>query len=306
MKLSGPRVWWPLLMLVTAVALVMTALVFYSVPNTPEVISVLTTKYLIVSTALLTLMLLVVSLAYSDLRRRKTKIATRSEEKFSRVLQHLDTIFYDQTRVNAFLLKYQHESDKLEACAREASTFLKFLVDETRTIFDDLTSRQCAVSIKLLVPTDSGKPNIQTYLRDRRSQSTRSEMYGPNGVYQYDAHSPFVDIISTANPGDYFISNDLRKAAEMGRYVNGNKHWRKLYNATLIVPIKEPRTVSSENILGFLCIDSIDASFDEMLCLYVARIVANTVFYIVYSLSVLEKRRAAQIQEPTKKRIGDG
>jgi hypothetical protein len=167
-------------------------------------------------------------------------------------------------------------------------------------MFEDYTQRECAVSIKLLVPSKANKdePEIKTYLRDAKSHLMRKNLYDPDGRYPYQEHSPFVDIISGSSGRDYYLCNDLRKAANEGSYRNGNKRWRKLYNATVIVPIEEPGTVSRENLLGFLCVDSINAKFDEEVSLYLARIIANTVFYVVHSLSVFENR-----QVPEKKAV---
>lgn len=161
------------------------------------------------------------------------------------------------------LLRNQSDATHKDGCLQRISSCLSLIIDETRFLFDDYTGRPCAVSIKLLVPGDNPTPKVHTYRRDQKSQLIRRSLYSEPKDYAYDEHSPFKELIfqSTA---EYYINNDLRRAAANGTYYNGNRHWTKLYNATLIVPIREPSVVTRENLLGFLCIDSISASFDEV------------------------------------------
>lgn len=265
--------------------------------------------YLAAANAFLIFAGVTVSAAYADSRRFKRKMAAGVDERMAQLLIRLHEIFYACTRVSAYILRNEDEKGKLDDCVRESSEFLKTLVNETRVMFEESTRNECAVSIKLLVAGKGGNPEIHTYLRDSKSQRVRKDLYSKDGEglyfvdknlfegegrYPYEEHSPFVDIVSGSAGQDYFLSNDLKKAASKGLYKNGNKHWRKLYNATLIVPIRESGIVPAENLLGFLCIDSFNAKFDEAVSLGLARIVANIVFYLVYSLSVFESRRAVE------------
>jgi hypothetical protein len=246
--------------------------------------------YLVLGNAFLVFALLTVSIVYADSRREKIKADTRAEERTSGILRHLDSIFHTRTGLSAYLLHHQINEEELATCVIKSSEYLQFVADETRSMFEDYTNHICGVSIKLLVPGAEGSPEIRTYLRDKKSDLARRGLYPPKGTYPYQNHSPFVDIVTGQTKDDFFISNDLRSLAKEGRYENGNPHWAKLYNSTVIVPIKEPSTISSENILGFLCVDSLGAKFDQAVSVYMARIVANTVFYVISNLSLLESR----------------
>ena len=158
-------------------------------------------------------------------------------------------------------------------------------------MFEDYTGHPCSVAIKLFVHSENNlkTPKIRTFLRDKKSELKRKDMYPEDGLYPFTDHSPFVSIITSGH--EHFLSNDLKADAARGIYRNGNKHWSKLYNAILVVPIREPEIVARENILGFLCIDSTSAKFDAGSALYMARIVANVIFYVISALSELERGR---------------
>lgn len=228
---------------------------------------------------------------YADSRRLRLRQVARLEEKMSGALQHLDNVFLARTGLSAYLIKNQTEPLEIESCVKRSSEYLRYLTDEARSLFEGYTGHPCAVSIKLLVPPTAGSiPAIKTYMRDQKSQLIRSDIYKPDGLYPYTAHSPFVDLVSGKVDAAY-VCNDLRAAEAAGQYRNGNPFWKKLYNSTLVVPIKEPSTFSGENVVGFLSVDSLTAKFDAPACIYIARIIANTVFYVIYALSALEARK---------------
>ena len=294
----GPLIWVLLVAVATGIAVSTLTSVLMKLPANTESVAPFALGYLLAANALLVSILLVVSIIYADSRRARQKMAARMEERTRQLLHHLHNIFSTRTGLSAYLLRSQYgKAGDLDGCIRESSDYLKLLTDETRVAFEDYTNNACAVSIKLLVPSKSGnldKPEISTYIRDSKSQFIRRNLYGKDGRYPYEDHSPFVDIILGKDGRDYYLCNDLRKAASEGTYRNGNKHWHKLYNATVIIAIREPGIASYENILGFLCVDSMDAKFDETVLLYLGRIIANTVFYVISSLSVLESQIASE------------
>lgn len=261
--------------------------------------------YLVFANAVLMMALTILLLVSADSRRLRIRRVARLEEKAANVIQHLDSIFQTRTGVSIQMLKQDGRPEELALTVQQSSDFLRFLIDETRAIFEDYTNNPCAASIKLLVPSEEKAPLVKTYIRDKKSEIHRSKLYPGDGQYPYFEHSPFVDIVSGRAEGDYFINNDLQAAARRGEYRNGNKYWQKLYNATLIVPIKDPGTLSADNLLGFLCVDSLTAKFDERVCVYTARIISNTIFYVIYSLSMLEARSPSEPNAYEKKRIAD-
>jgi len=286
-QMDRARVWTSFVAVAAGLASA-TAIITVAAREANEPIAPLVFGYLVVANTFLLLTVAILTLVYIDGRRNKQKTATRAEQRASAILNHLNTIVETRTGLSAFLLRNRFERTQLDACIQQSSTFLRFVVDETRAIFQEYTGHPCAVSIKLLVSSEKDTPDVVTYLRDTASYFVRKDLYKnlypADGRYPYDKHSPFVKIVSGQK--DYFLSNDLRSEPN---YENGNQHWPKLYNATLIVAIREPGVTASENILGFLCIDSLTAKFDEAVAVPIGRIMANTVFYVIHSLSVFER-----------------
>jgi hypothetical protein len=176
--------------------------------------------------------------------------------------------------------------------SKETSSFLDRVVEITVSMFDDYIQHPTAVSIKLLVPR-AGEPSIHVYKRDQRSAFVRRKLGSPEREYPLAAHSPFLSIVSGDSPNGVFVSNDLKGDPN---YRNGSSGWESLYNATLIVAIKEPDSPSSENILGFLCIDSLLGRFDGRACVDLARIVANSIFLSVIELSAYADARLESVR----------
>ncbi|SFK19301.1 hypothetical protein [Bradyrhizobium sp. Gha] len=247
--------------------------------------------YLVLSNAFLLVVFVFLSLVYVENRRQNAKAGARAEAIMLRVLQRLDSVFSARTGLSSFLIPYSRKEVGSEQVIQKSSEFLRFLVDETRTMFEDYTGHSCSVAIKLFVHPDNDlkTPKIRTFLRDKKSELKRVDMYPEDGLYPFTDHSPFVGILTSGH--ESFMSNDLQADASKGLYRNGNKHWPKLYNAILVVPIREPDLLARENILGFLCIDSMTAKFDTGSALYMARIVANVIFYVISALSELERGR---------------
>lgn len=247
--------------------------------------------YLVLSNAFLLLGVVFLSLVYVENRRQSAKVSARSEAVTLRVLQRLDSIFSARTGLSSLLIGYSRREVGSEQIIERSSEYLRFLIDETRTMFEDYTGHPCSVAIKLFVHPDNNlkTPKIRTFLRDKKSELKRRDLYPGDGLYPFSDHSPFVSILTSGD--GHFVSNDLRSDARRGLYRNGNEHWPELYNAILVVPIREPDILARENILGFLCIDSMTAKFDRDSALYMARIVANVVFYVISALSALERGR---------------
>jgi uncharacterized membrane protein YsdA (DUF1294 family) len=262
-------------------------------------------SYLVIENVILLLLVLIFAVLYLDTRRKGRKLANRIEERASRILQHLDNILLSQTGLSSYVLSHQNELPDLNASVQQSSEFLKYLLDETRSTFEDYTNHHCAVSIKLLIPSNNGTPEIKTYLRDKKSEIVRSKIYLPEEQYPYSDHSPFAEIISGGAKDGFYICNNLRAEAAKGLYRNKNKYWQRFYNSTLIVPIKAPDTLTREDVIGFLCVDSLTAKFDEAICLYIARIAANTVFDVIYALSELERRRLSKQDTRNSRKSAD-
>lgn len=256
-------------------------------------ISVSQSSYLTVANALLLFAVIVLTLIYVDSRRVRLRAAVRREAKVGLLLRHILNLAGARTTLSLEALEESSDENGIAIRAERTSEFLQFVVNEARTTFDEYTEHSCAVAIKLLVPGDDGVPRVLTYLRDDRSGPIRRRMYGEAHPYPYTDHSPFVDLVEPADGIDFFLENNLRRAAREGRYRNSNPHRPRLYNATLVVPINPPGLAPGEGLVGFLCVDSLRARFDLNVCPSVARVFAGSAFLAISELNSLQRQAQA-------------
>lgn len=250
-------------------------------------------RYLVAANAFLTACLIALALTYGNARRKWSRLTGLDSSQTVRLLQHLAFISEGRTSLSYFSLQHERDPALYEERAKQTTGLLLFLADETRVLFEDYVKKPCAVSIKLLVPDAHMNPMVNTYLRDSKSKLTRRDEN-----YEFAAHSPFVDLVSGRIKVGYYLNNDLRAARDRGEYRNSRADWDRDYNATLIVPIKEPREFASQNIAGFLCVDSLTGRFDEAACVHMAQIVANCIFLSVVELSLLGKNNQTSAGTP--------
>lgn len=247
-------------------------------------------SYLAVANALLVFLLVAIAILYADARRARQRAGLQSEDKSAQMLSHIFSISSARAILSAQSLSPPGLDASIQLKAARTAEFLHLLVNEARSAFEAYTNRPCAASIKLLTVGDDGSARVVSYLRDDRSGPIRRDLYGDGGSYPFRDHSPFVDIVTQRIGSDYFLENNLREAERRGKYSNSNPFWRRLYNATLILPIASPTTVAGDNIAGFLCIDSASAKFDHDVCPALGRIVATSAFLALYELSLLEQQ----------------
>lgn len=141
---------------------------------------------------------------------------------------------------------------------RTNEMFYLFLVNNVKSLMDILTGDNCAVSIKLLAEGDSGVLMLRTLMRDSASYRARKGADSSVVEYPYFENTAFYEILS-GEQRNYYASDNL--SAET-TYLNSNRNWRKLYNATLVCPIRM-RLISDEDsgtldysVLGFVCVDN--------------------------------------------------
>ena len=166
--------------------------------------------------------------------------------------------------------------------------YLLFLLDNIKEIFDVITSDQCSVCIKIIIPSEKeeGQSYIKTHYRDSISYRARSEIDTEMETYPYYENTAFKKIINREYPDRYWFCNDLKNEKT---YNNMNPNWEKAYNATLVVPISFP--VSSKEggqiIVGFICVDNFKGGFNEEITYNLLASIANLSFTLYSSFNEL-------------------
>lgn len=99
----------------------------------------------------------------------------------------------------------------------------------------------------------------------------------------------FHHILHDLQRRDYFYCNNLQELDAAGGYYNANPDWRKYYNATVVTPIKNPKTSAKDDCLGFLCVDNRGGGFDETFCKSILANTSNSLYYVFGSLVIIRQ-----------------
>jgi hypothetical protein len=169
-------------------------------------------------------------LVINDLERQQSKIAKTVERKRKAAPPHYSK------EIGALL--FQH----LCEVANTTSVLLSPIVG----------AEFCAITIKVLWRTGDATV-VHTLLRDAKSYRDRVS-YEPRDDFDYAENTAFAALVSSTDPGEIYLSNNLRADAAAGKYKNSNNRWRDYYNCTAVVRINN--TSTEHNVVGFLCADS--------------------------------------------------
>jgi hypothetical protein len=137
---------------------------------------------------------------------------------------------------------------------RTLKEFLVYMMANIKEIFDITSSdNSCAVCVKLLQGND-----VRTLVRDSVSERPRSQTDGAR-VFDYRRNTAFRTILDSNFKDSVYRSNDLQNEI----YENANLNWRKLYNATLVVPIRIllNEETNEARVIGFICVDNFKGGF---------------------------------------------
>lgn len=174
--------------------------------------------------------------------------------------------------------------------------FLMYIVTNIKEIYDNITNQNCAITIKILEfesckddSTDQNKKSkpyhkffVSTIYRDCISFRHRKKYADDNGHFELSSNTAFDIIMSPHNNISYYCSNDLQNEHS---YVNSNRHWKKLYNATLVVPIRTPNfdkgIYNGEyDVIGFITVDNLLGGFDDELSYNTLATIADNLYYV--------------------------
>jgi hypothetical protein len=163
---------------------------------------------------------------------------------------------------------------------RTNEMFYLFLVDNLKIMMDLLTGDKCAVTIKIVAAADSGILMIKTFMRDAVSYRARKSADSLATEYPYYENSAFREILSGPKR-NYFVTDNLSGEST---YSNSNPNWKKIYNATLVCPIRmqlnydSPSDRQEFSVLGFLCVDNKNGGLDRPDCIELVASIADSMF----------------------------
>jgi hypothetical protein len=129
-------------------------------------------------------------------------------------------------------------------------------ITNVKEVFDIITNDSCSVCFKIIDRDNF----ISTVLRDPVSGRSREAADNSPDLARFDyrRNTAFLKILNKEDTATYFACDDLIDLAASGGYINGNPNWQKLYNATLVAPLRYfyDKQNRESSVLGFICVDN--------------------------------------------------
>jgi hypothetical protein len=154
----------------------------------------------------------------------------------------------------------QHVRTVTSSMIREHAIFLCGRVSE---MFGSLLQCDCHTSLKSFDPATG---LVATRARDALMHNRdRGQIDEALVSFSYKENTAFSTILD--DPNSYmYISNYLKCASRMGRYLNRNADWRNYYSATVVLPVTLHRNkvmIKQDTVIGFLCVDTRTGKFNR-------------------------------------------
>jgi hypothetical protein len=223
--------------------------------------------------------------------RNRFKISVlNNKDSASYYIDSISRILKVRTGISAFITNFFYNGPEFEylALVEKLEGFISVCVEETQYVFTGMTNSKCAVAIKIVKDSNS----VYTLARDRISIAVRDQHNADVPSHPIDGNTDFSDIFYFGKKS--FFSNDLTRLHGRGQYSNTSKKWRDHYNATCVVPIHYvPPDSDSGDIIGFLCVDTLDGKFEETLAVSYLSAVATVLSYAIGVMQDLEKSAAS-------------
>lgn len=219
--------------------------------------------------------------------------------KYLRAMRGIENVARERTGITDFLISsYRRKGPRLDRLLEHSSSFLSALLTHTKEIFDVHTGDKCCACIKIVTKHDPYNQNegaqenlinkVQTLKRDYASSAERTAAAGHDRqAYPYKHNTAFDVIYNDGSVDGFWYCNDLEALGES--YLNGHQGWRRHYNATAVIAIRNPSDFSPEYIVGYLCIDNFKGGFDDAYCKYILSCFAHTLYYVLSGVTIIKK-----------------
>ena len=190
----------------------------------------------------------------------------------------------------------------IENISNNFQAYLSRILEETAQLFTLYTGSKCASCIKIFegskgdinqaFSVDGARTHLKTLARNPGSEADRIATDNELKIFDYHKNTAFHRICASNKSPHYFVDNSLETRAEMGDYDNENPNWKKLYNASAVVPVRPPNAPVEAQSVGFLCVDNRDGGFDMDRCVSILDGIASDLYFgINATTSVLEHIR---------------
>lgn len=193
---------------------------------------------------------------------RINRITTASIHNIAHYYRYI-TILLRDTVIDLRKEDSETDNDQCRKICNEFERYILSLLTSISSTLNVISSDECASCIKII-----NDNKVKTLYRDPASyRQRRNSDYTQNGkVFIYDISSNYAfNLIADDNSKEtFFACDDLGKYSE---YYNRNPEWKKLYNATIVVPIQAnlsgDKRIKKMHLLGFLCCDNMRGGFEN-------------------------------------------
>lgn len=269
------------------------------------------------SLLIIVILVLVAFTVFLVLRMYKLAIQTKQHDELKNKISDLDNDLYRSNELTNDMIHAIHNiihesrsrmqiiyddiiNENFDQTIERQESFKKYLMyvlSNIKEIYDNITCQTCAISIKILElescqnePSSSGSKGdscynkfmISTLYRDSVSFRHRNKYSEENNRFEVSSNTAFDIILSPNNNVSYYYSNDLQGEHS---YINSNRHWKKLYNATLVVPIRTPifsngKYTGGYDVIGFITVDNFLGGFNDTLAYNALATIADNIYHV--------------------------
>lgn len=239
-------------------------------------------------------LIVVLLLVWRNAARQKDKRFGREDQKYRQIFTHLKRVFRRRTGLSNYLVRAVNGQQPTSHYPRQSAAYLQALVNDVRDLCSAYTSYSCCVSIKLLIPQESGPPLVRTAFRDEVNSASRLASYGDYEPFEIMHHSLLAELINSEPTQSFLHCNDLKR--NRPNYKNPNPNWKKLFNASAVMMIADPEVATDTGELhgyGFLMVDNTRGGFDDETFRDILSIVASSAYYVISAADAIERSKEA-------------
>lgn len=163
--------------------------------------------------------------------------------KYIQELQNLHMI-----NMNLKNLKFEFAvKNNMDLKSKSIDIYLNMISTTLNKIYPQNTF---AVSIKLVNKSNTEDP-LESEVITLASYPNKTDNIKP--IYKIKNNTDLSTIVRYNN--EYFFVSDLKEYSVLNSYINENSHYIGNYNTNIVCPIQKSNK-DSEDIIGFLCVDS--------------------------------------------------
>lgn len=140
---------------------------------------------------------------------------------------------------NGFLMRLEKGSDSYQKIVYE-------IICEIKLLFKVIYNKTIRIQIKMIQEGQGMEAYVQTIC------STQEPLKPMQKVKE---NSYFFELFKT---GKRYFSFSIKDKKNIYKYMSSNPNWKAEYASSLVLPIKKAHKSGTTDIVGFLCLDSLD------------------------------------------------